>query len=85
LYHVSTSTDEEFVSEFRLGLGDAAKLLNILGAMCGTALGTEVGLGARRIGSALDLEKPDSFSKIAAFYLNAFEQGKPGFPYLATE
>ncbi|MGO9120755.1 MAG: BrxE family protein [Desulfomonilaceae bacterium] len=85
MYHVSSSTDEEFVSEFRLGLGDATRLLNILSTMCGTALGTEIGFGARRIGTALDLAKSDAFGKPAAVYFNAFSQGEPGFPYFVTE
>jgi hypothetical protein len=85
MHRISTSADEEFVSEFRLGLSDARKLMEMLASMHGTPQGVDAGPGARRIGAAKDLAKSDAFCKTAAFYLNAFKQGQPSFPYFAAE
>ncbi|MGB6067045.1 MAG: BrxE family protein [Desulfomonilaceae bacterium] len=85
MHHISTTTDAEFVSEFRLGLGDPGKLMDMLASMSGATKGKEDGLGAQRIGVATDLTKSDAFSKAAAVYVHAFSQGKQGFPYFVVE
>lgn len=85
MYRVPSSADEEFVNEFRMSLGDATRLLNMLGTLCGPAPGTEIGFGARRLGTASDLGNSSALTKVAMFYFNAFGHGQSGFPYFVTE
>lgn len=77
--------DEEFVSQFRAGLGHPDMLMEMLVSMCGGTSRSDDAAGARRIGDEGDLMTAAGFKKAGAVYQNAFAKGKPAFPYFAAE
>ncbi len=77
--------DEEFVSQFRAGLGHPDMLIEMLVSMCSGVSRPDDAAGAKRIGNEGDLTNAAGFKKAGAVYQNAFAQGKPAFPYFAAE
>ncbi|AGG07406.1 hypothetical protein B1772_01285 [Dehalococcoides mccartyi] len=77
-------SDPDFVSSFRVALGQPDKLLELLTQLFRRP-GMDAGPGAKRLGTDKDLTDPASYERIAAAYHHAFSEGKPGFPYFTIE
>ena len=85
VYESQPSTDEGFIESLRSCLGQQDKLLDMLTPLCDGEELKNNAAGPRRIGTDSDAATVEALSRAAAVYHQAFNLGKPTFPYFAAE
>jgi len=85
VYSIQPSTDEGFIESLRSCLGQQDKLLEMLTPLCNGEELKNNAAGPRRIGTDSDAATVEALGRAAAVYHQAFNLGKPTFPYFAAE
>lgn len=77
----ATSCDTDFTIRFRACLGQREKLMEMLSGLCDLPATEELVAGPRRIGGESDAAKIEALGIAAGVYFQAFQRGRPAFPY----
>ena len=85
IHAYSAAQDVDFIKQFRSSLDVREELMDMLCVLCSDQSVKSNTAGPIRIGTESEASGIDALSVAASIYRDAFERGKPAFPYFAPE